>query len=127
MTSATLVFLGNEAGEEEGLADAGIETYRDNPYGAIARECGQNSRDVPTSLPVELRFNLRSIPVSDYPPYDAHLEAIRQCLGKAKKKKDEREIEFFTRAEAVLLQDKIAILVVEDRNTKGLVGPATAG
>src|SRR5688500_11479950 len=100
MSSPSLAFPSNDAGEEEGLADPGIETYRDNPYGAVARECGQNSRDVPNSLPVELRFNLRSIPVAEYPLHAAQLEAIRQCLKKAKKKKDEKELEFFTRAEA---------------------------
>ena len=53
-----LVFLKNEAGEAEGLNDPGIETFRDSPYSSVARETGQNTRDVraDTSKPVRMAF-----------------------------------------------------------------------
>lgn len=131
MTSApiALAFLTNEAGEDEGLGHAGIETYRDNPYVHVARECGQNSRDAAAAaeLPVVMHFDLVRIPTSEYPVHAAQVDAVKQCLKKAKQKKDDKEIEFFERAKEVLEEDEIPMLKVEDRNTKGLVGPAVPG
>lgn len=51
MVEPVLRFLTNEAGEKEGLGDAGIETFRDAPYASCAREAGQNSRDAATACP----------------------------------------------------------------------------
>lgn len=62
-----LQFLDNDAGEHEGLGDAGIETYRDSPYASSARECGQNSRDAGTAYPVTLSFDLLKVPAADIP------------------------------------------------------------
>jgi hypothetical protein len=122
-----LVFLTNEAGEDEGLGHAGIETYKDKPYASVGRECGQNSRDAATKLPVEMTFDLSRVARSEYPLYAAQSEAIKQCLKKARAKGDDKEIEFFERAREVLDQKEIAILKIEDRNTTGLVGPAVPG
>ena len=47
MSKIRLEFLPNEGGEAEGLSDAGIETFCENPFAAAARETGQNSRDAP--------------------------------------------------------------------------------
>jgi hypothetical protein len=49
VNEATLEFLPNQAGESEGLGDAGIETLRDNPYASCARASGQNSADAATN------------------------------------------------------------------------------
>jgi hypothetical protein len=87
-----LVFLTNEAGEDEGLGHAGVETYKDNPYASVGRECGQNSRDEATQLPVDLRFDLVRIPSSEYPLHAAQRDAVAQCLAKAKSKKDDKDI-----------------------------------
>ena len=40
-------FPPNLADENEGLGDAGIETFRDAPYASVGRENGQNSNDAP--------------------------------------------------------------------------------
>ena len=45
MSEIRLEFLPNVGGEAEGLGDGGIETFRENPFAAAARETGQNSRD----------------------------------------------------------------------------------
>ena len=122
-----LVFLRNEAGEDEGLGHAGIETYRDAPYASVARECGQNSMDAAAGHPVEMSFDRLAVPVSEYPVYAAQLEAIEHCLDKARAKGDEKEIEFFERASVVLSRDTIPLLRISDRNTKGLTGPSVPG
>ena len=41
MTGPVLEFLPNQAGESEGLGDAGIETFRDNPYASCAAKPGR--------------------------------------------------------------------------------------
>ena len=58
MADPVLKFLTNEAGEKEGLGDAGIETFRDSPYASCAREAGQNSRDAAREKPVRMTFNV---------------------------------------------------------------------
>lgn len=122
-----LVFLTNEAGEDEGLGHAGIETYKDAPYASVARECGQNSSDAALAKPVAMTFDLLAIPVADYPLHAAQKTAIAQCLTKARFKKDVKEIEFFERASAVLSGATIPLLRISDRNTKGLIGPSVPG
>jgi hypothetical protein len=122
-----LVFLRNEAGEDEGLGHAGIETYRDAPYSSVARECGQNSMDAAAGHPVEMSFDRLVIPVADYPVHAAEAAAVSQCLQKAQAKADEKEIEFFGRARTVLARDTISLLRISDRNTRGLTGPSEPG
>lgn len=122
-----LVFLTNDAGEEEGLGDAGVETYRDAPYASVARECGQNSADAREKRPVTMRFDLLEIATGQYPAATKQLEAVEACLDKAKSNRNDKEIDFFSRAREVLKAERIKVLRVSDFNTKGLVGPATAG
>jgi hypothetical protein len=90
-----LIFQSNEAGEDEGLGHAGIETYRDAPYASVARECGQNSRDAVLKDPVVMSFDLLRIPTGECPIRNEHRQAVQRCLEKARKKGDEKEIEFF--------------------------------
>jgi hypothetical protein len=115
-----LEFLRNEAGEMEGLGDAGIETFRDAPYASCAREAGQNSRDAEESLPVRMTFNVISVNHSDFPSHAALTSALSECAGEAEQ---EREVEFFTNARAVANKPTIPVLEIADYNTKGLTGP----
>lgn len=124
---AELVFLKNDAGEEEGLGDAGVETYRDAPYASVARECGQNSADAREKRPVTMRFDLLEIETKEYPAAKKQLEAVRACLDKARARRIEKELDFFLRAETVLTSARFKVLAVSDFNTRGLIGPATPG
>jgi hypothetical protein len=123
----TLVFLRNEADEEEGLGHAGIETYKDAPYESVARECGQNSSDARQALPVILQFDHLTIPAAAYPPLEQHQVTVEACLALARRARDEKGIDFFSRARDVLAAPDIGILRVSDFNTKGLIGPSVAG
>jgi hypothetical protein len=71
-----LEFLKNEAGEEEGLGDAGIETFRDAPYASCARETGQNSRDAEKALPVRMTFDVFQIAQADFAAHDTLTSAL---------------------------------------------------
>lgn len=122
MTAPELEFLKNEAGEEEGLSDAGIETFRDDPYASCAREAGQNSRDAALNngAPVRMTFDLILRDREDLPLCESLAGALDCCLSQAHA---EKEREFFKNACAVISKTTLPILRISDFNTKGLVGP----
>lgn len=120
MADPELKFLTNEAGEKEGLGDAGIETFRDSPYASCAREAGQNSRDAERKKPVRMTFNVLEIPQQSFPSYDVLREALEACFQEAVQ---EKEKEFFENALKVIGKERIPVLEIADHNTKGLVGP----
>lgn len=125
--SLTLEFPRNDAGEDEGLGHAGIETYKDDPFASVARESGQNSLDARRTIPVEMRFDVLSIPKDEYPALAQHVEAMTACRERAKAGQSEKEVDFFDRAIAVLGEDEIKVLSISDANTTGLVGPSVPG
>lgn len=122
MTAPELEFLKNDAGEDEGLADAGIETFRDDPYASCAREAGQNSRDAGLNdgAPVRMTFDLLLRNREDIPFYESLAGALDCCHRQAHA---EKEKEFFKNACAVISKATLPILRISDLNTKGLVGP----
>lgn len=123
MVEPVLRFLTNEAGEKEGLGDAGIETFRDAPYASCAREAGQNSRDAATGLPanpVRMSFNVLQLDPSSFPSHDLLRDTIAACSAEAEQ---DREKEFFSNASKVIGASSIPVLEIADHNTTGLVGP----
>jgi len=124
VSSPRFEFIRNEAGEGQGLGDAGIETYRDSPYASVGREHGQNSHDARAEYPVRLTFDVLSIPVTELPGHADLLDTVRACLGEAR---DEKSKDFFTNALAILEKPEVPVLRIADFNTKGLIGPSIPG
>ena len=122
-----LEFLYNPALEDEGLGDAGIETFRETPYASAAKEAGQNSRDAMENHPVVLKIKLREIEREDIPCIAQLSETIDACLQRVEERPNEKEEDFFKRARHILDQDKIKVLEMADYNTRGLEGPAIPG
>lgn len=127
-----LKFIPNIADEGEGLSDAGIETYRDNPFPAVARETAQNSRDAHDSVrcpdePVRVSIDRISVPAASLPDHARYLAIVRRCLAVAETAGTKKEIAFFTQAEKALTAPKIQILRVSDSGTRGLRGPCQEG
>lgn len=120
MTDPVLRFLTNEAGEKEGLGDAGIETFRDSPYASCAREAGQNSGDAAREKPVRMSFNVLELDPNSFPSRDLLEEALEACLQEATQ---EREKDFFGNALEIIRSERIPVLEIADYNTNGLVGP----
>ncbi len=120
MTFPTLTFLPNEAGEIDGLGDAGIETFRNAPYASAAREAGQNTRDAAESTPVKLTFDVLGLPPDQIPAYHELELALNACAATAV---HEKEIEFFKNARNVASAATIPVLRIADYNTRGLTGP----
>ncbi|MBN7769923.1 hypothetical protein KUV44_14270 [Marinobacter daepoensis] len=127
-------FLRNEAGEDEGLADAGIETFRDAPFAGLARECGQNSIDAARrSGPdgnverVIIRFWKETVPTETVPDIAGFRATIDACLSRARTRRDDKEIQFFERARRIASATEIDLLHVIDEGTTGLIGPCEPG
>lgn len=76
---------------------------------------------------VHLVFRLLDVPVEDIPGLKDLASSVRACLSHAKSKKRKKETEFFTRAAALIDQESLPVLLVEDYGTTGLRGPAVEG
>lgn len=123
MDNPALTFLYNQAGEREGLADAGIESFRDDPYASCAREAGQNSRDAAVDVytrPVKMSFNVFQINKDEFPSLSELTAAIGSCKTEASQ---DRDREFFDKASDVVSAEQIQVLEISDSNTLGLKGP----
>jgi len=127
INSTELSFLSDDADENDGLGDAGIETYKDAVYASIARESGQNSADACATKPVRMSFDVIEIDCNELPALKKLSSTVEICLTQGIKEKDEKAIDFFKRAKDVLKADKIKVLRVADYNTKGLIGPSERG
>ncbi len=124
-----LEFLENSGGEAEGLSDAGIETFRESPFAAVARETGQNSRDARDKVdePVVLKFDVISIPECEFPSIDDYRTVVGLCFAKSKNADREKEIGFFKNAVEILKNSELRVLRIADFNTKGVRGPCEEG
>jgi hypothetical protein len=124
-----LEFLPNTGGEAEGLGDAGIETFRDKPFAAVARETGQNSRDARDNpeAPVKLTFDEIVIKSDEFPSISSFREAAQRCLSKSEKLGNEKEIGFFRQAVKALAAPEVRVMRIADFNTKGVHGPCKEG
>src|SRR5262245_5486856 len=112
-------FVPNPAEEGEGLSDAAIETFRDDPFASTAREPGQNSRDAFASLPVRVTFDVIEEPTNQFPAVDRFRQIVSLCAAQAQQTRKQKEIAFFQQAEVVLEADALKILRIADFNTTG--------
>lgn len=129
MKKIGLEFLPNPGGEAEGLSDAGIETFRDKPFAAVARETGQNSRDArqDNNLPVKITFDVIIVKASEFPSIASFKGAAARCMAKAERVGNEKDVGFFAQAVKALSAERIRILRISDNNTKGVRGPCEEG
>ncbi len=127
--SIGLEFLLNDGGDAEGLGDAGIETFRDKPFAAVARETSQNSRDarLDDSAPVVMTFDQIGVASDQFPSIESFRDAVARCLVEAERLGNEKDIGFFKQAVNVLAASEIRIMRVADFNTKGVPGPCVKG
>lgn len=113
----------NNYGQECGFNDAGIETFKGNPWASLARETIQNSLDAKlpgSGGPIEVRFELYSLPIEEFPgkeDFVSALEACRKYWENSPKAKS-----FFSKALEVTRQPAVSVLKISDFNTTGLTG-----
>lgn len=127
-------FPHNESKEEEGLADAGIETFKDAPLSGIARENAQNSMDAaakrlddPNYKPVHIRFRLLQVDAENIPGLSQLRDSLDACLHKANERNLNNDKTFFKNALEVASGNTLPVLCIEDYETTGLQGPAEPG
>lgn len=69
------------AGQWEGFNHPGIEHFRGNVMGSLAREIIQNSLDARSTFPVSVSFQLRDIPAKDIPDLSALKATVSKCAA----------------------------------------------
>lgn len=113
----------NNDGEETGLNDAGIETFRGKPLESLAREINQNSCDATlktTGKPVEVHFRLCKLPTEKFPDKEVFINILEACKSYWNKNKKTKQ--FFEKAIGLMNTDYISVLKISDYNTTGLTG-----
>jgi hypothetical protein len=115
------MFPDNNNGQESGLNDPGIQTFKDHPLTSLAREGLQNSSDAhdDSGKPVEVHFTKLEIPSPELPGYDDFRKTLQACI--AFSKSSPQTVHFFENALKVLSADKLSILRISDFNTTGIV------
>ncbi|WP_017811632.1 hypothetical protein [Paenibacillus shenyangensis] len=116
-------FPSNNYGQITGLNDAGIETFKGNPWDSLAREINQNSCDARVSgslEPVRVEFQVLEIPASDFPARDAYIKMLKDSLKYWSD--NAKTVAFFENALNVMGADTIKFLKISDYNTTGLTG-----
>ncbi len=123
MENAKWVFPDNGGGEVQGLNNALIETFNDNPLKSLAREICQNSLDA--ALPgkqVIVEFSTFNTNNSDFPVREEFENVLHRCEDFTKNSKNTKTRDFFAEATNTINQDEITFLRVSDFNTTGLKG-----
>lgn len=119
-------FPTNDDGQENGLNDPGIETFKDHPLSSLAREVLQNSSDAAdgSTRPVQVHFERLDIPASEFPGYPDFKKTLQACADYWKGSPSTER--FIKSALAVLSRPSLTILKISDFNTTGLVVGAKA-
>ncbi|NLK00342.1 MAG: hypothetical protein GX318_03760 [Clostridia bacterium] len=116
-------FPSNNYGRDSGFNDAGIEHFRGDIWGSLAREIIQNSLDAKceeSDKPVEVHFEFRYLPRQQFPGRAEFAGILRACKEFWKINKKAKI--FFNSALDVVKSPEIPVLVVRDFNTTGLSG-----
>lgn len=110
-------------GRRQGISDSGVETFKKDRYGHLAKEICQNSLDAlkKDEDKVKIDFQYFEINKEDIPGHERYLEVFEQCYntslnGSGKVKN------FFSYTKEILEEEKIKVLRISDFNTTGLTG-----
>jgi hypothetical protein len=117
-----LYFPKLSGGVEQGLNDAGIETFEGEFQQHIVRECTQNALDArfPAGGQVRIELQFRQIPVAEIPG----LAALRDAIQSSRDywRGNEKTQAFCAKALSWTEGPEIGVLEVADYGTKGLDG-----
>jgi hypothetical protein len=119
-------------GEERGLNDSGIETFKRKK--SLGRETIQNILDARSKAaqdagePAKVELGVVRIPRSVFPATEGFTKVVKACLEYTRLRFDKPEDQdangtgFLERALGLLSQETVPALRIRDRNTTGLVG-----
>ena len=115
----------SDGGEEHGINDGGIATFKGSElYDNLAREICQNSLDAkaPGEETVIVEFNSISLKKSHHSALVGLDTIVRDCEDYWSEKSEPKLTAFLSEAKEKLSRDEIDFLVISDYNTKGLSG-----
>ena len=115
-------FPSNDHGENKGINDSGVATFRGTPLKSLAREICQNSLDAAREKTVRVDFNVFSLPMSEVPGVEYLKDVFERCLDFWGMQKAVTTKEFYTNAISVSNGEECSILRISDFNTIGLTG-----
>lgn len=115
-------FPSNDHGENKGINDSGVATFRGTPLKSLAREICQNSLDAATGKTVRVDFANYEIPTNNVPGADVLKETFEKCLTYWNGQKAKTTKDFFKNAFEKISVEKISVLRISDFKTKGLTG-----
>ena len=115
-------FPSNDHGENKGINDSGVATFRGTPLKSLAREICQNSLDASRNKPVRVEFDVFDIPMEQLPGATVLKDTFQRCLDFWGMQKAVSTKEFFSNALEVINKGTCAILRISDFNTIGLTG-----
>lgn len=114
-----------DGGEEHGINDGGIATFKGSElYDNLAREICQNSLDAkaPGKETVIVEFNSVSLKKSQHSALMGLDAIVRDCEDYWREKSEPKLDAFLAEAKEKLSRDEIDFLVISDYNTMGLSG-----
>ncbi|EOP74188.1 hypothetical protein [Bacillus cereus] len=109
-------------GSEQGKNDPGLETFKGNPYPALAREPIQNSLDAHdgSEKPVRVEFSVFKIAKDQFPGRSEYIKVLKRCIEEVKNGSEtQKEME---KALYTIECDEIYFMKISDYNTVGLSG-----
>lgn len=115
-------FPSNDHGENKGINDSGVATFRGTPLKSLAREICQNSLDAAREKTIRVEFNVFSIPMSDVPGINMLKDVFKRCLDFWGMQKAITTKEFYNNAISVADNEECFFLRISDFNTIGLTG-----
>ena len=115
-------FPSNDNGENKGINDSGVATFRGTPLKSLAREICQNSLDASRCKPVRVDFNVFNVPMNRVPGAEVLKDVFKRCLDFWGMQKAISTKEFYTNALKVSDRETCDFLRISDFNTIGLTG-----
>lgn len=117
-------FPSNDHGENKGINDSGVATFRGTPLKSLAREICQNSLDAQndTCTPVIIDFSVFDIPSSSLPGVNYLKDTFEKCIEYWSGQVAKTTKETFSNALDKITAQTIHIMRISDFNTKGLCG-----
>ncbi|RRC92654.1 hypothetical protein EII25_03005 [Erysipelotrichaceae bacterium OH741_COT-311] len=115
-------FPSNDYGENKGINDSGIATFRGTPLKSLAREICQNSLDATKGEIVKVDFNVFSISTANIPGMPYLKDVFQRCLDFWEMQKSITTKEFYTNALVAAQKEDCVFLRISDFNTVGLTG-----
>lgn len=122
------IFVSNMNAADDGLNDAGVETFSANPQEANIREIIQNAIDqislfaIQNNLPVVVEFDDFTISSDEFPNSEQFKDILKKCILSSG---TDNNVKVFFKQALSLMDKPIRVLRISDFNTTGLKGAET--